>query len=48
MSYWDTSVLVKLSVTEARLSEVSLQRTQLEELMQSLSRSRDENLVVDI
>jgi uroporphyrin-3 C-methyltransferase len=38
----------KLSVTEARLSEVSLQRSQLEELMQSLSRSRDENLVVDI
>ena len=31
-----------------RLSEVALQRTQLEELMQSLSRSRDENLVVDI
>ena len=38
----------RLAVTEARLSEVSLQRTQLEELMQSLSRSRDENLVVDI
>jgi uroporphyrin-III C-methyltransferase len=38
----------KLAVTEARLSEVSLQRTQLEELMQSLSRSRDENMVVDI
>ena len=38
----------KLAVTEARLSEVSLQRTQLDELMQSLSRSRDENLVVDI
>ena len=38
----------KLAVTEARLSEVSLQRSQLEELMQSLSRSRDENLVVDI
>ena len=36
------------ALTEARLSEVSLQRTQLEELMQSLSRSRDENLVVDI
>jgi uroporphyrin-3 C-methyltransferase len=35
-------------VVEARVSEVSLQRTQLEELMQSLSRSRDENLVVDI
>jgi len=38
----------RVSVYEARLSEVSLQRTQLEELMQSLSRSRDENLVVDI
>lgn len=38
----------KLAVLDARLSEVSLQRTQLEELMQSLSRSRDENLVVDI
>ena len=38
----------KLSVTEAKLAEVALQRTQLEELMQSLSRSRDENLVVDI
>lgn len=38
----------KLSITEARLAEVTLQRTQLEELMQSLSRSRDENLVVDI
>ena len=30
------------------MSEVALQRSQLEELMQSLSRSRDENLVVDI
>lgn len=38
----------RLAVSEARLSEVALQRTQLEELMQSLSRSRDENLVVDI
>jgi uroporphyrin-III C-methyltransferase len=36
------------SVMEAKVSEVALQRTQLEELMQSLSRSRDENLVVDI
>ncbi|GAB3769842.1 hypothetical protein GCM10028796_35590 [Ramlibacter monticola] len=35
-------------VMESRLSEVALQRTQLEELMQSLSRSRDENLLVDI
>ena len=38
----------RLAVMDARLSEVALQRTQLEELMQSLSRSRDENLVVDI
>ena len=38
----------RLSVTDAKLSEVSLQRSQLEDLMQSLSRSRDENLVVDI
>jgi uroporphyrin-3 C-methyltransferase len=38
----------RLSVTDAKLSEVALQRSQLEELMQSLSRSRDENLVVDI
>jgi uroporphyrin-III C-methyltransferase len=36
------------SVMEAKISEVSLQRSQLEELMTSLSRSRDENLVVDI
>lgn len=38
----------RAALFETRLSEVSLQRTQLEELMQSLSRSRDENLVVDI
>lgn len=38
----------KLAVIEAKLAEVSLQRTQLEELMQSLARSRDENLIVDI
>ena len=38
----------RMAVSEARLSEVALQRSQLEELMQSLSRSRDENLVVDI
>jgi uroporphyrin-III C-methyltransferase len=36
------------ALIETRLNEVSLQRTQIEELMQSLSRSRDENLVVDI
>ncbi|GAA3992735.1 hypothetical protein GCM10022279_15000 [Comamonas faecalis] len=38
----------KLTVLETRVGEVALQRSQLEELMQSLSRSRDENLVVDI
>lgn len=38
----------RLSLLEVRVNEVALQRTQLEELMQSMSRSRDENLVVDI
>ena len=38
----------RVALMEVRLAEVALQRTQLEELMQSLSRSRDENLVVDI
>ena len=38
----------RLAVSEIKLSEVALQRVQLEDLIQSLSRSRDENLVVDI
>ena len=38
----------RVTVAETRLNEVALQRSQLEALMQSLSRSRDENLVVDI
>ena len=38
----------KLAVAQAKFSESELQRSQLEALMQSLSRSRDENLVVDI
>jgi uroporphyrin-III C-methyltransferase len=38
----------RLSLAETRLSEVALQRAQLEDLIQSLSRSRDENLVADI
>lgn len=38
----------RLTVQETRVSEVALQRSQLEDLMQSLSRSRDENLVADI
>ncbi len=36
------------TVMESKVSEVAMQRSQLEELMKSLSRSRDENLVVDI
>lgn len=43
-----TETAAKQAVTDAKVSEVALQRSQLEELMQSLSRSRDENLVVDI
>ena len=42
----DTST--RQAVMESRLSEVAMQRSQLEDLMQSLSRTRDENLVVDI
>jgi uroporphyrin-3 C-methyltransferase len=38
----------KLSLLEARVSEVAVQRGQLEDLIQSLSRSRDENLLVDV
>ena len=38
----------RVALLDNRLSEVALQRSQLEELMQSLSRSRDENMVVDI
>lgn len=38
----------RVALNEVRLGEVALQRSQLDELMQSLSRSRDENLVVDI
>ncbi len=38
----------RFAVLEARVNEVALQRGQLEELIQSMSRSRDENLVVDI
>jgi len=38
----------KVSLLDARLAEVALQRGQLEELIQSMSRSRDENVVGDI
>jgi uroporphyrin-3 C-methyltransferase len=40
--------LTKAGLLEGRVAEVALQRGQLEDLIQSLSRSRDENLLVDI
>ena len=43
-----TEASARLAVQEARVAEVALQRSQLEELMRSLSRSRDENLLVDL
>lgn len=36
------------ALADTRLSEVALQRSQIEELVQSMSRSRDENMLVDI
>ncbi len=38
----------KVAVLDARVSEASLQRSQIEDLIQSLSRSRDENIVSDV
>lgn len=38
----------KVALLDARLSEVAVQREQLESLMQSMNRSRDENVVGDI
>lgn len=38
----------RLGVAELRLSEVSLQRSQLEELMLAVSRTRDDSLVQDL
>ncbi len=40
--------VAKEALLEARVAEVAIQRTQLEDLIQSLSRSRDENLLVDV
>jgi uroporphyrin-3 C-methyltransferase len=36
------------ALADTRLTEVALQRSQIEELVQSMSRSRDENMLVDI
>jgi uroporphyrin-3 C-methyltransferase len=38
----------KVALLEARLNEVAVQRGQLEDLVRSVARSRDENLVTDI
>lgn len=38
----------KLALMEARVAETSMQRSQLEELIQSLARSRDENVLADV
>ena len=38
----------KVALLEARVAETSLQRSQLEELIQSLSRSRDETVLSDV
>lgn len=38
----------KQALSEAKLAELTLQRAQLEELLQSFSRSRDENIVGDL
>lgn len=38
----------RMALLEARVAEASVQRTQLDELIQSLTRSRDENLLADI
>ena len=38
----------KVALLEVRVAEATLQRTQLEELIQSMSRSRDENVLADV
>ena len=43
-----SETVAKVALLEARVAEVAVQRGQLEELIQSLSRSRDENLLVDV
>ncbi len=43
-----TALAARLGVAELRLSEVALQRSQLEELMLAVSRTRDDSLVQDI
>lgn len=42
------STETKVGLLEGRVAETALQRTQLEELIQQLSRSRDENVLADV
>lgn len=42
------SVESKVTLLDGRVAETALQRTQLEELIQQLSRSRDENVLADV
>ena len=43
-----TEAVARLTAAETRLGDLALQRSQIEELVRSLSRTRDENLVVDL
>jgi len=43
-----TDTIAKVALLEARVAETATQRGQLEDLIQSLSRSRDENVLGDI
>lgn len=42
------SVESKIALLEGKVAETALQRTQLEELIQQLSRSRDDNVLADV
>ncbi len=42
------AAVARTALLEVRLAETTMQRTQLEELIQSLARSRDESVLVDI
>ena len=42
------SAETKVALLDGRVAETALQRTQLEELIQQLSRSRDENVLADV
>lgn len=41
-------VAAKMALLEARVAEAAVQRSQLDDLIQSLTRSRDENLLADL